>query len=199
MSVDLTGYTSVRTSLFVRLDIAEYRTSPTGTFTQQILRFSDHYTTFSINSESYVPLGKLLTVTASSNEIRPSSNTVTVALSGIPNTSIAEIVNSKIKGSTVEIFRGYFDLSTNNIIGTIQGRYTGVVNNYGLEEEYDALERTATNTIQLECLSDVDVLSNKVAGRQTNPVSMKKYFPTDLSFDNIPSLKNSSFDFGAPR
>jgi hypothetical protein len=28
---------------------------------------------------------------------------------------------------------------------------------------------------------------------------MQKYYPTDTSFNNIPSLKNRSFDFGAER
>jgi hypothetical protein len=199
MSIDLTGYTAVRTSLFVRIDVQEYRTSPTGAYTNQILRFSDHNEAVFIGGESYTPLGNLLNVTASVNELRPTGNEVTISISGIPNVNIAEILYSKIKGSPVTIYRGYFDVNTNNIIEALQFRYKGIVNNYSLEEEYDVLEKEASNTVQFECLSRVDILGNKIAGRRTNPESMQKYYPTDTSFNNIPSLKNRSFDFGAER
>jgi hypothetical protein len=199
MSVDLTSYTGVRTSLFVRIDVAEYSTTEGGPYANEILRFTDHNTTYSINSESYIPVGDLLTVTNSVNELRPTGNTASIALSGIPNANISEIVNSKIKGSTVQIYRGYFDISTGAIIGDVQNRYIGMINNYSLEEEYDVLEKTATNTIQLECLSNIDVLSKKIAGRRTNPESMKKFYSSDVSFDNITALKNRSFDFGVTK
>lgn len=199
MSINLTGYQAVRTSLFVRVDVAQYRTSPSASYTNEILTFSDHTQTVYIGGEEYVPLGNFLSVTSSTNELRPTGNSVTVALSGIPNSNISEILYSKIKGSPIVIYRGYFDIDTGNIIGDIQFRYKGIINNYSLEEEYDVLEKEATNTVQFDCLSRVDILSNKVAGRRTNPESMKKYFPTDTSFDNLPSLKDRSFDFGAER
>lgn len=199
MAVNLTNETAVRTSLFVKIQIDEYRTTPSASYASQTLLFSDHNVNYVIDSYTYIPLGKLLSVTSSTSELRPTGQSVSVGISGIPTNSIAEIVNSKIKGSAVTIYRGYFDIDTGNLIGSIQFRYVGFINNYSLEEEFDVLDKTATNSVQFECLSNVDVLSNKIAGRRTNPESMKKFYPSDTSFDNITTIKNRSFDFGASR
>tara|TARA_R110000737_G_scaffold64954_2_gene92739 strand:+ start:9550 stop:10149 length:600 start_codon:yes stop_codon:yes gene_type:complete len=199
MSVDLTSSQAVRTSLFVRIDVAEYKATSGASFANEVLTFSDHNATFTIDAESYVPIGSLLNITSSSSELRSSSNTITITLSGIPDSSIAEIIYSKIKGSPVKIYRAYFHARTGIQIGTTQGRYIGTVNNYSLDEEYDVGARTASNSLQIECLSNVDILSSKIAGRKTNPQSMKQYYSTDVSFDRVPNLKDASFNFGAPQ
>ena len=46
--------------------------------------------------------------------------------------------------------------------------------------------------------SVVELLNNKVSGRQTNPRDQKLYYPTDLSMDRVPALAKSNFNFGAP-
>lgn len=199
MSVSLNGYDSVHTSLFVRIDIDEYRTTPSASYTTQVLTFTDHFEDYNYNGQTYQNVGNLMNVTQSRSEIRPSGSSVSVSLSGIPNSAIAEIVNSKVKGSSVKIYRGYFDVSTGNLIGALQGRFRGFVNNYSLQEEYEVDARIASNTILLECASAIDVLSNKYAGRRTNPESEKKYFTTDVSMDRVPNLENATFDFGAPK
>lgn len=198
MSVNLTSYQSVKTSIFVRIDVDEYRTSPSGSYTSEILTFSDHDTAFTIDSQTYTPLGALLNVSTSSSELRPSSNTVTLTLSAIPESAITEMMYSKIKGAPVKIYRAYFNATTGVQIGTTVGRFIGSVNNISFDEEYDVLTRTASNTLQIECASNVDVLSRKVSGRRTNPDSMKSFYPSDTSFDRVPNLKDSTFNFGAP-
>jgi hypothetical protein len=198
MTINLSSYQTLRTALFVRIAVDEYRTSSSGSFTSQILRFSDHNTAFTINGESYVPVGNLLGITSSTSELRSTGNTITITLSGIPTNSLGEIINSKIKGSEVKIYRGYFD-NAGVQIGTTQERFFGSVNNYNLDEDYDVLSRTATNTIQIECLSNIQILQTKQSGRKTNPESMKRFYPNDISFDRVPSLIASQFDFGGKR
>ena len=198
MSVNLTSYRDLKTALFVRIEIDEYRTSSAASYTSQVLRFSDHNTSFTIDSENYVPLGRLLSVTSTASEIRATGNAITIGLSGIPNTSLAEIIHSKLKGSEVKIYRAYFTQAGSQI-GTTQQRWIGTINNYNLDEEYDVLNTTATNSIQIDCLSNVEILQNKVSGRKTNPVSMQKYFASDTSFNRVPGLMGSQFDFGVAR
>lgn len=196
--IDLKNFPAVRTALFVRIDVDEYRTTPTGPFISEVLAFSDHNTAYTIDGQLYVNLGNLLNITASQNELRTSSNTVSISLSGIPNTAIAEIVNSKIKSAPVSIYRGYFNPQNGNLIGSIQGRFRGFVNNYSLQEDYDVDARIASNTIILQCSSSIDVLSRKYSGRRTNPESQRRYFPTDASMDRVPALEKTTFDFGNP-
>lgn len=202
MSLDLTSYASIQSNLFVRIQVDEYRNSPSGGYTEQVLTFSDMLTPYTINSEVYTGLGKLMSITSSKSELRVSSGELTITLSGIPNTAIAEIVNSKIKGAPVRVYRALFNSNTNQLLAVSPnplGRYRGFVNNYSLNEEYDSDARTASNTLVLVCASSVDVLQNKVAGRKTNPESQKRFYPSDLSMDRVPNLENATFDFGAPK
>jgi hypothetical protein len=53
--------------------------------------------------------------------------------------------------------------------------------------------------LSIICASVVDVLGKKTGGRKTNPESEKKFFPTDLAMDRVPTLENATFDFGAPK
>lgn len=198
---DLSAYTAVQSNLFVRIQVDQYRTASTGAYTTEVLKFSDARTTYTINSESYVPLGRLMAISATASELRVSSSELTITVSGIPTNSIAEIVNSKIKGAPVRVYRLFSNPSTGavlSIAGNPAGRFRGYVNNYSLQEEWDNQTRTATNTIVLQCASSVDVLNNKIAGRKTNPESQKRFYPTDVSFDRVPNLENATFNFGAP-
>jgi hypothetical protein len=148
-----------------------------------------------------VGLGRLLGVSATSTELRTSSQQLYVSLSGIPNGSISEIVNSRIKGSPIEVWRVFFNPVTGAqlaITGNPAGRFFGVVNNYSLQEDYDVEARVSSNTIILSCASVIDILNNKIAGRRTNPLDQKLFFPNDLSMDRVPKLVGANFNFGAP-
>ena len=199
---NLDAYYAIESHLFVRIVIDEYRTTPSGAYTSQTLRLSDMTRPYTVNGENYNGLGRLMSISSSNSELRVSAGEVIITLAGIPNSSIAEIVNSKIKGSSVQIYRGLFNSQTGawlSIAGNPVGRFTGFVNNYSLNEEYDVDTRTSTNTLVLTCTSTVDVLANKVAGRRTNPQSEKKFYPDDLGMDRVPTLVNATFNFGAPQ
>jgi hypothetical protein len=190
--------------LFVRLAIDEYATEPGGTYTANVLRFSYKNVSVSIGGEEYLGLGRLMAITGSNSELRVSGGELTITISGIPNSSIAEIVNSKIKGSKVNVYRVLFNATTDaplDNVGNPLGRFNGFVNNYSLNEDYDVDARTSSNTIVLSCSSVVDVINNKIAGRKTNPQSFKRFSSigsADTSMDRVPTLKNATFNFGAP-
>lgn len=194
--INLTPYNAVRSALFVRIQIDEYRTSAGASFTSEILNFSDHNVDYVINGETYENIGNLLSITSSSSEIRATPDSVNITIAGIPiNPNIYEIVHSKIKSAPVDIYRGYFN-QNGTLIGTIQGRFSGFVNNYSLNEDIDFVNKDGTISVQLECASNTSMLSTKVAGRKTNPISMKKFYSNDTSFDNVPTLENTTFMFG---
>ena len=138
-------------------------------------------------------------VSQTSSDLKVTGNQLNITLAGIPNTAISEIVNSKFKTSKIEVFRAFYDTTTDELI-PIQsnpiGRFIGIVTNYSLEEEWDSYNKTSTNTLILVCSSQVDILGKKIAGRCTSPSSMKKYFPNDASMDRVPVLEKATFDFG---
>lgn len=187
--LDLDAYTSLQSNLFVKV-----------TLPSSSLLFSDRLDTVTINSDSYPGLGKLLSVSNSSSEIRATGYEVVVAVSGIPNTAISEIVNANIKGNAITIVRALFNATNGTLLavtGNPVNRFAGFVNNIVFEEEYDIDSRTSTNRLLLQCSSKVDILSNKIAGRKTNPASQKRFYPTDISMDRVPKIESSYFDFGA--
>lgn len=200
----LNEYRQIRTHLLVRINVDYYRTSPNSGYTSKILTFSDLNKNSSIVFEgnTYTGLGKLMGITAANSELAPTSSELSITLSGIPTNSIYEIVNSKIKGCPVWIYRAVFDPATNSLIELDANpfeRFRGFVNNYTLTEEYDVQSRRASNTLILICKSSLDVMQNKINGRLTNPTNWKKTSPTDLSMDRVPALQNTSFNFGAPK
>lgn len=204
MSVyDLSNYESIESNLFVKIECPYYKTSAGATPISYNFLFSDRIVPTTIDSSTYTGLGKLLSISNSQSELRSSPSEVSVTVSGLPNSSLSEIVHSRIKGSKITIFRSLFDVSTNQLIsispGNPHNRMVGIIQNVGLEEDFDTVSRTSSNTIIFTASSIVDVLDNKISGRKTNPSSMKKYYPTDTSFDKVPTIENSYFNFGATK
>lgn len=202
MTINLSSYPSIAAGLLVRIQIDNYRTTNSGAYSQEILTFSDWNETINYDGEDYLGLGKFVGITASTSELKSSSGSITITISGIPNSSIAEIVNSQIKGSPISVYRILFDATTLDILdlpANPVGRFFGIINNYSLDEDYDVETRTSTNTISLICSSLTEVLDNKVAGRKTNSASQKSFYPFDVSMDRVTSLVGANFNFGAPK
>ena len=188
--LDLSSYTSIQTNLFVRLDIPGY----------QVLKFSDFSVPYTIDSESYTALGQLLSISDSSSELRATPQEVTVAIAGIPNANVTDIINNPVKGSNIKIYRAFFNPSTGQLLslaGNPAQKFQGIVSNYDITDELDMGSLTGTITVTLTCTNVVELLNNKVAGRRTNTVDQKTYYPSDISMDRVYALVNSNFNFGA--
>jgi hypothetical protein len=199
----LSEYSQIRSHLLVKVNVEFYKTTPAAEFESKVLTFSDlnRNSTIEFEGDTYMGLGKLMGITAANSELQPSSSELSITLSGIAPNSIFEIVNSKIKGCPVWIYRAVFDPATNTLIQLPANpfeRFRGFVNNYTLTEDYDVVSRRASNTLTLICKSNLDVMQNKITGRLTNPSSWKRYSPTDLCMDRVPALQDTSFNFGAP-
>jgi hypothetical protein len=204
----ISDYTSIRSHMMVKIVVPEYKVNPGDTPILKNLTFSDFNLLNDIeyDGDTYVGLGALMNISNSKSEINPSSSEVTITVSGIPNTSISEIVNSKMKGCSVAIFRAIYDpvtgatLDVNQSTGlNVLERFRGFVNNYALSENYDVDARTSDNTITIICKSTLDVMKDKKSGRLTNSTSWKKWYPDDLAMDRVTAIQGTSFNFGAPQ
>lgn len=202
MAINLSGYTDIETALFVRIDIENYRTTVGGSATQNILKFSDYYRDVIVAGEEYEALGKLVNIGISKSEIKSSGDSMVISLSGIPNANLQEVLASDVKGSFVSVYRVIFDATTGDIVtmsGNPTGRFFGYVNNYTIVDEYDNLDLSGTSTIQFDCASYISLLNTFVNGRRTNPFDQKYLYPGDTSFDRVPTLIGSNYNFGAPK
>lgn len=191
MSLDLSPYSSVQTNVFVRIDIPNY----------EVLRFSDYHKAYTVNGELYDGLGQLVSISNPQSSLRAAPQDITVVISGIPEDNITDILNNKVKGSAVQMSRAFFDPETGellNVTGNPAGMFWGAISNYEISDEIEQGESTGTISLVLVCTSVVELLNNKVAGRFTNPVDQKAFYPGDTSMDRVPALARSNFNFGAP-
>lgn len=200
MAVDLSSYDTIETALCVRIIVDYYNGQPVT----NILRFSDYNEILQIGeSDTFIGLGKFVSIGATPSELKSSNGSMTLTISGIPNTSISEVINSQFKGARIEVYRVFLDASTGQVItelnGGFIGRFFGIINNYSLDESYDVTTRTSSNTITFTCSSKAEILENKVAGRKTNPSSWRRFYSNDASMDRVPSLVGANFNFGAPQ
>ena len=160
-----------------------------------VFTFSSAYKFETIGDTTYSPMGGLLAVGIQQRDIRVTSADTSLSLSGIPaddSNNIATVLGYKIRGSKVEIDRGFYN--NNYVLANTAHRFTGIVTSYNItEERHDLVDNF---TVTLNASSYKTVLENKISGRKTNPESWKVFSPLDTSMDNIYSLADQYFDFG---
>jgi hypothetical protein len=184
--IDLSGYGSVEAATFVKITIDGYGD----------LNMSNHRVSYTIGSDTYNTLGDLLAITEATSELTASDKRITITISGVPQGNRNLVENYYVKGSPVEIRRAFFDPVTGallSVAGNPALRFTGIVTNFGISEDWNQNDKTASNTIMFDCASTMILAKRKKTGRKTNPDD----FPADRSFDRVPQLSQSNFAFGA--
>lgn len=206
IDIDLTPYDSIRTHLLCRLEVSSYRVEQTDVPSAQTFYFTDSAIPLIVGGNEYLAIGKLLNTEYGTGNIRSSDDFISLTLSGVPNDSVREILNSEIKGSRIVLARAFFDPKTNQAIsirptgGNIVDRFGGFVINYTVDETFNVEALDNTVTINLQCASFVSIFKRKVSGLKTNPEELKKFTNgQDISFDRIPNLVGATYNFGAPK
>jgi len=179
----------INTAEFVKLTIYNDFTDPTDT---TIVTASSAYRDFTIDGQIYSALGGLLGVGAQQKDLRVTSADTTVILSGIDGTNIATVLGTKIRGSKLEITRGFFD-DTGALTSSAK-RFTGIITSYNISEE--RIDNDDMFTVSVNASSYKTVLANRNAGRRTNRNSWEFFNPTDSSMENVYSIATQTFDFG---
>ena len=159
--------------------------------------FSSSYQNETIDGDVYLALGGLLQVGAQNRDLRVTSGDTNISLSGIDGNNIAIVLATKIRGSEVEVWRGFYD--ANMQLETANGpylRFTGIVTSYGITEDRSGQDDNFTITVGAS--SYKTVLENRIAGRKTNEESWKVFDPSDTCMDRVYSIAGVDFDFGQP-
>ena len=179
----------IRYAEFVRL------TMPSETYT-----FCNAAGAITVNGITFTGLSSLLSIGSIQRDIKSTSHDLNVSLTGIDATNISLLLAADIKGSVVEIWRGFLD--DNNQIETISGqqqffkRYQGIINNIAIQEEFNDKVRQRIATCVISCASFKTVLENRIAGIRTNSVQWKNIYPNDTSMDRVQAIQAQYFDFG---
>lgn len=177
---------------FVRLTVGTAET---------VYTFCNAASPVTVNGITFSNLGALLSVGDVQRDIKATSDDMTIALTGIDPTNVAIILSNEIKGSLVEIWRGFLD-SNNQIITTpttqFFKRYQGIISSVSINEDFNSQARTRVATCSIACSSMRKVLENRLSGVKTNQKSWQAFYAGDTSMNRVIEVANTYFDFGAP-
>lgn len=164
----------------------------TGTaYDVQVLTASSAYKDETIDGQVFSAVGGLMAVGGQQKSIRVTSADTSVALSGIQGTLINTVLGTKIRGSELEIWRGFYD--NGGILTSTAKRFTGIITSYNIQEDRTGLDDNFT--VSVNASSYKTVLENRIAGRKTNE-SWKFFNSDDSSMTNVYSIATQTFDFG---
>lgn len=188
--VEVQNTPSITTAEFVKLTIFNDFNDPTDTTTHT---FSSAYKPEVIDGVTYLPLGGLLQVGAQNRDLEVTAGDTLISLSGISGNNIVIVAGTKIRGSEIEVSRGFYD--GNMVLGNVYPRFTGIITGYGIQEDREGQKDDFT--VAVAASSYKTILENRVAGRKTNSSSWKFFNPTDTSMDRVSSIAGVQFDFGS--
>jgi hypothetical protein len=167
-----------------------------------IYTFCNAAAPITVGGNTFTNLGALLNVGDVQRDIKATSDDMTIALTGIVPANISVILSNDIKGSLVEVWRGFFD-SNNQIITTpttqFFKRYQGIINSVAITEDFNSEMRTRVATCSISCSSMRRILENRLSGVRTNKSNWQFiYGISETSMNRVSEISNTYFDFGAP-
>lgn len=177
---------------FVRLTVGNAGT---------IYTFCNAGAPITVNGITFSNLGALLQVGDVQRDIKATSDDMTIQLTGIDPANVALILSSDIKGSLVEVWRGFFDSNNQIITSPSQQffkRYQGIINSVSITEDFNSQARTRVATCSIACSSMRRVLENRLSGVRTNQNNWQFLYPNDTSMNRASEIANTYFDFGKP-
>jgi hypothetical protein len=183
-----------------QINHAEFVRLTVGTI-ETVYTFCNAAAPITVDGITFSNLGALLNVGDVQRDIKATSDDMTIALTGIDPANIGIILGNEIKGSLVEIWRGFFD--TNNQIITTPTqqffkRYQGIINSVSITEDFNSQARTRVATCSISCSSMRRILENRLSGLKTNKSNWQFVYPADTSMNRVAEISNQYFDFGKP-
>jgi hypothetical protein len=165
---------------------------------------SNAYSSITYDGNAYTQLGNFMGISEIQDDLKITNNQISLQLSGIPpddgSPNYMNIaLNSNLKGSRVNIYRAFFDVSSGFYNPTqVYLRFQGYVSNYSLNENWDQDNKVVTNQIGIQCSSVHAILEKKYTGRRTNDSDQQFWFSGDTGMSKVKGLADASFDFGKP-
>ena len=157
-------------------------------------------TVSTVDTQPFDALGILLSLGDIQRDIKATSNDTTFILTGIDTAVLADILGTNIKGASLEMWHGFFDIYGNLITsggsGGLYKYFTGNVTSYSITETWDDENRMLVGVISISASSSKLILQNRTSGRFTNPNSWKFFNPTDTSMDRVSYISNINLLFG---
>lgn len=185
--IDLSSYNSLETALFIKWTIPSL----------SVKYFSDYHTDVTIDGNVYSNNGAFLGISDIQEQIKASAAQITIALSGLTPNLRDEMNTADIKGSEIQIYRGFFDSGTHALLDLTpddnpMSKFKGIVTNVNIVDRHNATTGVGSSEISITCNSAVEILQNQLSGRRTNP----RDFESEKSMDRVPILSQKYIHLG---
>lgn len=161
----------------------------------KIVRLTNHYHDLTVDTKNYLATGEFLGFTEIANDLEVKDNSLDIQLSGVSSTFTSVMLGESVEGSLVSVFRGYYDESTGELVDAPFLRWSGRVNNFAINDDYNFTEEDAI-AITVSCKSLLATMLTKQSGRFTSPQGFEKFNSTDRSMEFVPSLVTFNPKFG---
>ena len=154
-----------------------------------------------VDGMTFSNLGSLLSISAIDRSIKANSADLAISLTGVDGTNVAVVLAANIKGSNIDVWRGFLDSNNQIITSPSQQffkRYSGIVSNCSITEDFNDQLRTRIATVGITCASFRTILENRIQGIKTTPKAWNFIYPSDTSMSRVPAIAAMYFDFGKP-
>lgn len=176
------------------VDFVEIKMSDTDSTKQ--LRLSSHYTDLVVGGETYVAAGQLMSIGSTTDNIEATDDSLSIGLSGIDSSVTAAVLSSKVPGSEINIYRGFFNEDTGLLYDNAPYLvWSGIASSYSITDTFD-IDNTDAVSIQVEGKSLLSSIMDRQSGVYTSVSSYQTITSSDKSMEFVAGLTNKTFNFG---
>lgn len=164
-----------------------------------VLTFCNASSPITVDGITFESLDSLMNISEVQRNIKANSADLKISITGLDPNNVAIVLGSAIKGSQLEVWRGFLDSNNQIITSPTQQffkRYEGIVNNVSIDESFDIRARQRIATCIISSSSMRFILENRNSGMITNQKNWQTIYPTDISMNRVAVIASTYFDFG---
>lgn len=157
-------------------------------------------TVSAVDASPFSSVGVLMKIGDAQRDIKSTANETVVSLSGIDTATLGFVLGQTVKGSQLEMWHGFFNTENQLITGGGTGGlykfFTGYVNSFSINEDWNEESRSYLATVGLSASSIQLILQNRTAGRYTNDDSWQFYNAGDTGMNRVSFIQTINYQFG---
>lgn len=183
---------NIRYAEFVRL------TTPLETFL--FCTAPSAITVSAISENPFEGLGQVISIGDVQRDIKSTANETSVTLVGLDTAFLSLVLTQQLKGSQIELWKGFFDtngnLLTDGGVGGLYQYFNGYITTYSIAEQWMEIARAYVGVVTIGASSIQLILQNRTAGRYTNNSSWQFFNSGDTSMSRVAFISNINYYFG---
>jgi hypothetical protein len=186
------GTSNIRIADFVRIN--------TGSEIYRFTTAPSNVTVSAVDTLPFSAVGTLIKVGNVQRDIKSTANETTVTLVGIDTSMLGWVLGQTVKGSSIQMWHGFFDTNGNLITtggsGGLYQFFDGIVTSFAISEQWMEEAKMFVGTITVAASSIQLILQNRIAGRYTNNNSWQFFNSGDTSMNRVPFIETINYAFG---